>query len=409
MSVSIDLYPELLNPGRGLYLEVFNPTNTAQDVTLTFYADSTAILVVALEDVPSGVCINFVTPWSVLDLDDYRGRVVSVVPSIPTPGAGVYLLGTTVAPSTKGNAKIFRIASSTVTLTFKDPDGLPVANARVMLTDTLNGKTYLYTTDDEGRVYLPDRPAGSYGRWLLELYEPKPERGYVLYHIEEYDYTSKEVTVGRFRSAYVEIGLSMPKTEYARGLVENILSYMPEPLRTFVSLAAQGLGWLHDTILNAAFSYLAWQIGRSGHGVTSCKYDAGFMTIGFNVGLSSPFAFPGVAAFLGWLFKWFIGFAVAYIVVRVVESWTSVRIAEEQTKQMEILNQQISQLNKLLEEGRIDRDTYSKALDTIRGVKDYEASNTPTLLGIPVQTIVSLVLLVLLASVVASVVSAVKR
>jgi len=409
MSVHLDVYPELLNPGRGLYVELTNPTNTDQDITITFYSDSTPILQIAVEGVPPGSTINFVSPWSLLNLDNYKGRVISLVPSIPAPGSGVYLLGTTVQPSTTGNAKFISIGSSTVTVTFLDPDGKPVENARVNLVDLSNGKTYLYVTDSDGRIELPDRPTSGYGQWILELYEPKPNLGYVLYYLGEYDYKSRTITVQRFRSAYVEIGITMPKTNYLQGLVENAVAYMPEPLKTITRLVAQGLGWLHDTVINTAFSYLTWEISRSGHGVTSCRYGDGFISVGFNVGLTSPFAFAGIAAFLGWLFKWLIGFVVGYVVVRIVESWTAVRVQEELTKQTQILNDQLTQLNNLLNQGKITLDEYNKALDLLRGIKRDNESNVPTIFGVPLTTVVSLIGLVLVVSVVVSVLSAVRR
>jgi uncharacterized membrane protein len=410
MSVALELYPEILNPGRNLYLEVFNPTNASQDVTLTFYSDSTPILQIVLSGVPPGRAVNFVSSWADLGLDPYKGKVVSVLPSIPTPEPGVYLLGTTVAPSTKGNAKVLSIGSSTVTVRFLDPDGKPVANAHVALLDLCNGKTYSYLTDSDGKVYLPDRPTAYYGMWLIELYEPKPELGYVLYALENYDYTSKDITCKRFRSGYVEIALHMPKDSYAEAVVKGIHAYMPEPLKSVVSLIAQGLGWLHDTVLNFVFSFAGWMFSfKSGHGITSVKWESDELKVTFNVGLTSPFAWGPIAEFLSWLFKWIIGFFVAYIITRVVDAWTSTRIAEETTKQTEQKSATISELNKLLEEGKIDKDTYSKALDTINDVYRSQTTSTPTFMGIPIETIVALVTLVCVVIIITSLVSAFKR
>jgi len=410
MSVTLDVYPEIYTPGRSIYFEVYNPTTAPQDVTITVYSDGTPILMIVVPGIPPGGSFNFIFPWLKDVLEPYMGKLLTLVPSIPPPGDGVYLLGSNLQPSTTGNARVLSIGTRTVTVTFKDPDGKPIPNAHVALFDTLSGKTYTYLTDEDGKIYLPDRPAPNYGQWLLELYEPKPELGYVLYTLETYDYTDREISCKRFRSGYVEIGLHMPKDGYAEDVVKGIWAYMPEPLKTVVNLIAQGLGWLHNTVINFVFSFAGWLYSfKSGHGITSCKWEDDELRITFNVGLTSPFAWGPIIEFLSWLFKWIIGFFVAYIILRIVEEWSPSRVTEEQRKQTEQKSSVIEELNKLLEEGKISEETYKKSLEMINEIYRSQAGSTPTVLGIPIETIVALVTLVCVAIIVSSLVSAFKR
>ena len=88
MSVTVDIYPEILIAGEPLRLTVRNPTNSTVDIQINFYKDSTLVLSVVLEDIEAGQTKDVILPDSETGLSEYAGETFSVVAGLVSGGSG---------------------------------------------------------------------------------------------------------------------------------------------------------------------------------------------------------------------------------------------------------------------------------------------------------------------------------
>jgi len=88
MSVSVDVYPELLLAGEPLRITVRNPTNDVADIQVRFYKDGDVILQIVVEGVEAGNSVDVFLPDSDSGLSQYAGNAVSVVAGLVAGGSG---------------------------------------------------------------------------------------------------------------------------------------------------------------------------------------------------------------------------------------------------------------------------------------------------------------------------------
>jgi len=88
MSVSVDVYPELLLPGEPLRITVRNPTNDVADIQVRFYKDGDVVLQIVVEGVEAGNSADVFLPDSDSGLSDYVGSAISVVAGLVAGGSG---------------------------------------------------------------------------------------------------------------------------------------------------------------------------------------------------------------------------------------------------------------------------------------------------------------------------------
>jgi len=88
MSVSVDIYPELLLSGEPLRVTVRNPTNDVADIQVRFYKDGDIVLQIVVEGVEAGNSVDVFLPDSESGLSQYAGSAIGVVAGLVTGGAG---------------------------------------------------------------------------------------------------------------------------------------------------------------------------------------------------------------------------------------------------------------------------------------------------------------------------------
>ena len=88
MSVSVDIYPELLLAGEPLRVTVRNPTNDVADIQVRFYKDGDIILQIVVEEVEAGNSADVFLSDSDSGLSEYAGSAISAVAGLVTGGSG---------------------------------------------------------------------------------------------------------------------------------------------------------------------------------------------------------------------------------------------------------------------------------------------------------------------------------
>ena len=405
MSVALDVNPEILLAGQGLHITVRNPTNTQQDITVNFYADTTLIAQLVVSAVGAGESKNILLDKAHLDLSGYAGRTLTAYPSIPTPGTGVYLLGTSQAPGTKGNAVAVKVASSKK-ITVVDEKGAAVAYPQVTLFDQRTAKAYSYTGDKDGVCIIPENITDAYGAgWLIEAYKFDPSRRVVQYVIQKYDWTDTQLTVYTGSQLFVELQLNAPKDSSLDMAVRNALAWLPSPLRDGITAIANALGYLHTTVINAVFNWIAYVAGaKAGVRVTSVKWDADRLKITVAMGVGSPIAGAGVIAFLKFLFWMFLALGLSYFVDRIISYLTGAKQAEETSKQEATKKDLIDKLTEQYNKGNISKETYEECLKLLAEAIFYQRDSTPmAMIDYGLMGLISLVLVLLVMSLIKSV------
>jgi uncharacterized membrane protein len=376
MSLSIDVYPELVRKFQGLLLVGRNSTNADQDITWKFADDTGVFLTVVYPTVKPGETKNVILPDEVLGLSAKAGKTIAVWGEIPTPGTGVYLLGTSIAPATKTGAVILRVTGSSPKLTIIDESGKAVPYAQVNLFDQQSLKIYTFQADKDGIVTLPDRINENYGKWLLEVVKYDYDRGVVNYAlIQDYDWTDKEVKCVTARNVYVELQLNAVKTDTSfQDIVKNAYQWLPAPLKAFADYLYRTLGWVHDAVINLVLGYLVHQaVNRQGGNATLVKQEGDKFRIGFTVGFSSPIAWMAVLPVIASIIKWLIAFGIAFVVSQIFISWSPSKAAEVAKEREAVATSLLDKLKEAYDKGEIDKETYEQCYKLI--VEKYKGLN----------------------------------
>ena len=396
MSVTLDIYPELVVVGQGLHILVRNPTNAVQDITVRFYNGNSEFAGVVFEGVKSGESRNIVVPSDVLGLDQKVGKTVTAVASIPTPPSGTYLLGSNLTPSTNSNAVAVTVASS-VEVSVTDNLGKPVPYVKVNLFDEHGLKAYSYVGDGLGRVRIPDRPTPNYGRWLLEVVKYDPDNQLVCYNlIQDYDFTSKSVTCVWAKNYYVEIQLNAVKTDISYiDMVRNLPNWLPQPIKSFINWLASRLGLGDDTTLNATLvSTIHEIVNKNGGNVVLVKQEGDKLRIGFTVGYGSPFAWATLIPVIAGIIKWLIAFGIAYVISSVIISYSPVKVAEVTNELATQQSNILARLKEAYDSGALDPTTYNEAVKNYSEAFKTFTNNLPSV-GVPITSIITLMALAL--------------
>jgi hypothetical protein len=405
LSVTLDIYPEVVLVGQGLHILVRNPTSTDQDITVRFYDGSTEFAGVVFTGVKSGESRNLVIPSDVLGLDGKVGKTVTAVATIPTPPSGTYLLGSNLTPSTSSNAVAVTVASS-VEVSVTDNYGRPVPYVKVNLFDEHGLKAYTYVGDVSGRVRIPDRPTPNYGRWLLEVVKYDPDNQLVCYNlIPDYDFSSKSVTCVWARNYYVEIQLNAVRSDISYiDTVRNLTSWLPQPIKSFINWLASRLGLGDEATLNATLvSAIHEVINKNGGNVVLVKQEGDKLRIGFTVGYGSPFAWATLIPVIAGIIKWLIAFGIAYVISSVIISYSPVKVAEVTN---ELATQQSAILTKLKEaydSGALDTTTYNEAVRNYSEAFKTFTNNLPST-GVGITSVITLMTLALVVVLAVSVI-----
>jgi len=408
VSIKLDLYPRHIIPKQGVRLVVINPTNADQDVTVKFVADSTVVAEVVFDAVKSGEVRDAVATYDDLGLGSYAGRTLAVYPEIPSPASGVVLLGTSEAPSTKGNAIALKV-ESTVELTIVDEEGKAVPFAHVDLLDQLSGEHYHYVADADGKVVLPERVTADEGRWVLEVYKYDYATRLTYYNlIKDFDFTNRSVTVYKARQFQVDVGFHAPLSDtVVDKVMQNIRQWMPGPLGTVVDNMAGALGWLHTRVINTIWNWVtSIYARRAGVRLIGAWYDSenSQLRIRLLIGQASPTAgiVIGVIILIAVLFL--MGYRLYIEYVRITKQ---AEIQETIARREAIKKEIIDEITRQYNEGNITKETYENAIKNISEAFDEQSANTPAV-PFDISTVMALVSLFLAVVIIVSLVKVFK-
>jgi len=411
LSITLDIYPEIIKVGQGLNILVRNPTSTVQDITVHFVEGNTEFAGVIFPQLAPGESRNVVVTAESLGLNLRTGKTITAYATIPTPFSGTYLLGSNLTPETKSNALVLKVAS-TVRVTVLDDSGKAVPYAKVNLFDQQGYKAYSYVAGYDGVAELPERPNEYFGKWLLEVVKYDPDRQLVCYNIlQDYDFTQGEVTCTWAKQVYVELKLVASKSDLSYiDIVKNIYNWLPAPVRSFIDWLAGRFGWNHDTTINATMVAMIHEIvNKNGGNVVLVKQEGDTLRIGFIVGYGSPVAWSSVIPIIASIIKWLIAFAITYVMSVTVVMFSPVKMAEVQK---EVTAQQSVILDKLKEAyntGALDSTTYNEAVKNYSEAYKTLANNLPVTAGIPTSTLIAMVGMVLMVVLVISIIKTLKR
>jgi len=403
MSVALDVYPEIIMPFQGLLFAVKNPTNSTLDITIWLYADSTPIASIVVSEVKSGETRNFVVTFETLGLQEYIGRTITAFAEIPPltafqiPRPEVYLLGTNMKPSTRGNAVALRISSS-VRLSVVDNTGNKVPYAKVNLYDQQTMKIYSYTAGSDGTVVIPERVTGEYGRWVLEVVKYDPDRQIVCYGlVNDFNFQQQEVKCTWARQVYVELHLNAVKTDpqWLENL-KSVVSWLTKPVQDFVKWLAPKLGWESETINAVMVQVIHEIINKNGGNVVLVKQDGDKLKIGFIVGYGSPIAFAAVLPIIASIIKYLIAFGIAFIVSQIVMQFSPVKVAEVQKELAEQQAKIVERLKEAYNSGAISKDTYEAALKNYSEAYKVMNQNLPSYVISPTALITLITIILIL-------------
>jgi uncharacterized membrane protein len=384
MSVSVEVYPELLRAAlkQGLRVVARNPTNASQDITIKFQDDTGVFASLVTSGVKSGESRAVVLSDEDLGLSGRVGKNIVVYPEIPTPGSGVYLLGTTLAPGTRGNAVALKL-SSTVKVSVLDEAGnaLPFANVNVI--DMDSGKIYHYVAGADGVCEIPDRPTADYGRWAIEAFKVDHDRQLVAYGlIAPWDYANTQITCKWARNFIVEVTLNFAKSDNAViNAIKNAQRQLPEPLKTFTDWLVSVYDWASDQVFNAVLPLYINKIKNSAPNVAYVRQEADTLKVGYTIGYMSPFSIviTPLAAIVLILLAIFTTISVYFASVAIT-AWSPSKVLEMQQKVLQQQQNLLNQLNQAYQQGALNKDQYNQAVQNITGAyRDY-LNNIPKLI-----------------------------
>jgi hypothetical protein len=328
---------------------------------------------------------------------------------IPPPATGVVLLGTNLAPSTRGNAIVVK-ATSTVKLTIVDEAGNPVPFAAVNLLNLNNGRLYNFTADVNGVCNIPDRPTGTYGKWALEVYKLDPARQLVAYAIvQDFNFTDQVVVCKWAKNFLVEVSINFPKGDdfVVRGL-KNASACLPEPLKTLANWLVGAYGWASDQVHNFVLSMYINEIrNKIGGSVAYVRQEEDTLKIGFSVGYGSPIAFLAVLPIIVPIVVSICATIIAYFISIAVIAWSPAKTYEAQQKLIEQQQQFLNQASQAYQQGAITKEQLDQIVKAItEAISNYKNNIPPA--GINIADIITLAVVVLVLILVISLIRAVR-
>jgi len=404
MSVSIEVYPEVLNATwkQGLRFVVHNPTNADQDITVKFQDDVGVFMQLITTGVKPGEFRSTILSDEDLGLSGKAGKTVVVYPEIPPPGTGVVLLGTNLTPGTRGNAVAIK-ASSTVKVTVVDEAGNPIPFAEVVLVNMENCKKYHYKAGADGVCYIPDRPTGDYGRWAIEAYKIDYDRQIVAYGlVAPWNYTDTQIVCKWAKSFLIEITLHFPKSDnVVINAIKNAARQLPEPLRTFCDWLAGAYGWASDQVFNFVMPIYINMIKASCPNVAYVRQEGDNLVVGYNFGFQSPFvlAITPLAALVIIIVAISATFIAAFISMA-IKSWSPAASYEAQQKLIQQQQQMIQQAMNAYQQGAITKEQFDQIISTIKETLNNFRNNIPPTIditGIMTLAVVVLVLILIIS------------
>jgi len=410
MSVAIEVYPELIHAKKGLRFVVHNPTNANQDITVKFQDDVGVFATLVTEGVKPGEYRAVVLTDDDLHLSDRAGKTVVAYPTIPTPGSGVYLLGTSLAPGTAGNAVVIK-SSSTIRVTVLDEAGNAIPYATVNLLNLDNGKVYTYTAGADGVCEIPDRPTSDYGRWALEVIKMDPARQMVAYAlVPEFNFTNTQVTCKWARNFLVEVTLAFAKSDNAViNAVKNASKYLPSPLKAVCDWVVSGYTWASDQVFNFVMPMFVNEIrNKLGGNVSYVRQEGDTLKVGLSVGYGSPIAW---AAILPWIAGIIIAICTTisvYFVSVAIQAWSPSASYEAQSKLAQQQQNILNQIDQAYKKGAIDKTTYDEAVKNVTEAYKNYSNNVPKY-GIDLSGLIPVVVIVLVMILIISLIKAFKK
>jgi len=409
VSVSLEVYPELLLVGRGFRLVVHNPTSATQDVTVKFQDDTGVFFQVIATGVGSGEFADTLVTEEDIGLSAKANKNVVAYAEIPPPASGVVLLGTNQAPGTRGNAVVIR-TTSTVKLTIVDEAGNPIPFAAVNLLNLNNGRLYTYTADANGVCTIPDRPTGTYGKWALEVYKLDPTRQLVAYAIvQDFNFTDQVVTCKWAKNFLVEVSINFPKgNDLVVRALKNASACLPEPLKTLANWLAGAYGWASDQVHNFVLSMYINEIrNKIGGNVTYVRQEDNTLKIGFSVGYGSPIAFIAVLPWIAGIIIAVCSTIIAYFISIAVVAWSPSKAYEEQRKLIEQQQQFLNQASQAYQQGALTKEQLDQIVRAItEAINNYRNNIPPP--GIDITGIATLAVVVLVLILIISLIRAVR-
>jgi len=381
MSVTFDVYPEILVRGHPLTLYMRNPTNSTQDITIEFVGDTTVLMSVTRKGIAPMQASMVVLDWEQLaglPLD----KPIAVRARIPTPPAGVYLMGTTTAPATTGGSYTIMITSSTVKIKFIDETGAPIPYAHLMLFDHQSRKVYKYVGNEAGEFALPARIADTHGEWTVEIVKLDYDRRRVAYAlIPRFDFTDKVVLVEW--TDRVKIDLETGEIPAPDVIFKAISDLMPEPLRSVAKAIGDWLGWTVERTANLILGWFAFYVSKqSGGKVTSMRYDPLTRRIKMSVAYdpfgSSPIGIVGaIIAILALLLGIFIAI---HIMIGTVAPYIDAAIEEMRATVRETLDTIKETVSEAIDKGVVVKEAGVEAVRVVTEAMRHAAESTPATL-----------------------------
>jgi uncharacterized membrane protein len=410
MSVSVEVYPEVLNATwrQGLRFVVHNPTNADQDITVKFQDDTGVFIQLVTTNVKPGEFRSTILSDEDLGLSERAGKTVVVYPEIPPPGTGVVLMGTNLAPSTRGNAVTIK-ASSTVKVTVVDEAGNPIPFADVTLLNMDNCKKYHYKAGADGVCYVPDRPTADYGRWAIEAQKVDYDRQIVAYGlIAPWDYTDSKIVCKWAKNFLIEITLHLPKNDnVVINAIKNAARQLPEPLRTFCNWLAGAFGWASDQVFNFVLPIYINMIKASSPNIVYVRQEDDNLVIGYNLGFQSPFdiVITPLAALVIIIVAISATFIAAFVSMT-IRSWSPAATYEAQQKLLQQQQQMIQQATNAYQQGAITKEQFDQIISTIKETLNNFKNNIPP--TIDITGIITLAVVVLVLILIISLIRAVR-
>lgn len=383
MSMMFNIEPEIMLREFPMHVRFKNTSSAVQDITVHFYADGALIVSMVATGVEPAEERQVVLNWDAIRdyFEPYLDRNISAYCEIPSPPAGVYLLGTTIAPATRGNALTVRWSSSTPKIKFIDELEKPIVGAQLVLYDCQSNKSFKYTSDSEGVFTIPSRILDTHGYWIAEMMKIDFDRRLVAYGcIPDYDFTDKTVKTTWMNTIQTTVEFA---TETGFDTVmKAITDCMPEPFRICVRTIAGWLGWLEARTVNLILGWFApYASKQSGVRITSMIYDPDTRRVKANLTIApfeSPIAIPAIIISLLKFFGILIAIvSIVHVIGTVITKYEEARIVEERRRIEEQKTEQMKTITEAREKGLISEEVAEKALTEVTESMKYQYEGTP--------------------------------